>query len=134
MDEEGMRIEEALSGHTLATRPEVTWKYLAEIGRAVLGATFNRGHEVIAEMEAHFERVCTLTQNVDGFHRLAGSKNVIDIHGDMHELMCTSCDFRQAVSQFRELAIPPRCPRRPSSRRTRSAGPPGATTTLAHTP
>jgi NAD-dependent deacetylase len=108
--EEGMPIEEALSGHTLRTRPEVAWKYLAEIGRAVLGATFNRGHEVIAEMEAHFERVWTLTQNVDGFHRQAGCQNVIDIHGDMHELVCTACDFRRNVSEFSELTIPPRCP------------------------
>ncbi len=109
--DEGMPIEEALSGHTLRTRPEVAWKYLAQIGRAVLGATFNRGHAVIAEMEAHFERVWTLTQNVDGFHRQAGSKNVIDIHGDMRELICTACDFRRNVNEFRQRTVPPRCPR-----------------------
>ena len=108
--EEGMPIEEILSGRTLRTRPELTWKYLAEIGRAALGAKPNRGHEVIAEMEGHFERVWTLTQNVDGFHRQAGSNNVIDIHGDMHQLYCTACDFRRAVDQFTELSIPPRCP------------------------
>jgi NAD-dependent deacetylase len=61
-------------------------------------------------MEAHFDRVWTLTQNVDGFHRQAGSKNVIDIHGDMHELCCTACGFRQTVSELTELSIPPRCP------------------------
>jgi len=108
---EGMPIEDILSGHTLRARPELTWKYLAEIGRAALGAKPNRGHEVIAEMEGHFERVWTLTQNVDGFHRQAGSKNVIDIHGDMHQLYCTACHFRRAVDQFTELSIPPLCPK-----------------------
>ena len=108
--EDGLSIEEALSGQTLAARPELTWKYLAEIGRAVLGASFNRGHEVIAEMERHFRRVCVLTQNIDGYHRAAGSQNVIDIHGDMHTLYCTACPFRQSLAEFDKLAIPPRCP------------------------
>jgi len=108
--EEGFPIEEVLSGRMMQVRPELTWKYLAEIGRAALGARFNRGHEVIAEMEAHFDRVWTLTQNVDGFHRQAGSKNVIDVHGDMHELHCTACEFRRTVRGFTELSIPPRCP------------------------
>jgi len=108
--QEGLPIEELLSGRMLRTRPELTWKYLAQIGRATLGANFNRGHEVIAEMEARFGRVWTLTQNVDGFHRQAGSRNVIDIHGDLHDLYCTACRFRQSVDEFRELALPPLCP------------------------
>jgi NAD-dependent deacetylase len=108
--EEGMPIEEALSGETMRTRPELTWKYLAQIGRAAFAARFNRGHEVIAEMEARFERVWTLTQNVDGFHRQAGSQNVIDIHGDMHDLYCTACGLRQTVDRFDEASLPPRCP------------------------
>ncbi len=108
--EDGLPIEEALSGYVMRARPELTWKYLAQIGRAAEGARFNRGHEVIAEMESHFERVWTLTQNVDGLHRQAGSRNVIDIHGRMHELYCPWCRFRQSVDSYRELTIPPSCP------------------------
>ncbi len=87
-----------------------TAKLNVTLNQYTLGARFNRGHEVIAEMEAHFDRVWTLTQNVDGFHRQAGSKNVIDVHGDMHELHCTACEFRRTVRGFTELSIPPRCP------------------------
>ena len=108
--DEGIPIEAALSGQMMRTRPEVTWKYLVEIGRAALAAKPNRGHEVIAEMEAHFDRVWTLTQNVDGFHRRAGSKNVIAIHGDMHDLYCPACGLREEVSEYREIPIPPKCP------------------------
>ena len=108
--EDGMSIEDLLSGRTMRRRPELTWKYLEQIGQAARGATFNRGHEVIAEMEGHFDRVWTLTQNVDGFHRRAGSKNVVDIHGDIHELYCTKCTFRQRVESFDEIAVPPLCP------------------------
>ncbi len=107
--EDGLPIEELLSGEMMRCRPELTWKYLAQIGHACRGATFNRGHEVIAEMERHFDRVWTLTQNVDGFHRQAGSHNVIDIHGDLHELVCTACNFRDAIVDMDEVPIPPRC-------------------------
>jgi NAD-dependent deacetylase len=61
-------------------------------------------------MEAHFERVWTLTQNVDGLHRAAGARNVIDIHGDMHDIRCTRCSFRQTVDDYSGFALPPRCP------------------------
>lgn len=108
----GCSIEEALSGPMLEVRPDVTWTYLAELERTCRGATFNRGHAVIAAMERHFERVWTLTQNVDGFHRQAGTRRVIDIHGDLRTLYCTrpGCRYREQVADFEGLEIPPRCP------------------------
>src|SRR5438309_11328715 len=65
--EEGLAIEELLSGAVFAQRPEWTWKYLRQVENACRGAGFNRGHTVLAEMERRFPRVWTLTQNVDGF-------------------------------------------------------------------
>ena len=108
--DEGFPIEVALSGDMLKRRPEIAWKYLAEIGRATQGKTFNRGHEVIAQIEDRFDRVWTLTQNIDGFHRQAGSNNLIKIHGDLHELLCTACEHREKANDFHALRIPPRCP------------------------
>jgi NAD-dependent deacetylase len=108
--EEGFAIEEALSGDMLRERPEVCWKYIHQIERACRGATWNRAHEVLAMMERRYERTCVLTQNVDAFHRRAGSKNVIEIHGDVHRLRCTRCKFRDCVEDYAGLSIPPRCP------------------------
>ncbi len=107
---EGLPIEELLSGRYFRSNPETSWKYLGQVERACRGARFNRGHEVIAEMERRFERVWTLTQNVDGLHRQAGSRNIIDIHGDLHDLLCMQCDFRQTVADYGVLTIPPACP------------------------
>ena len=111
MTEEGIPIDEALSGAMFRRRPELSWKYLAEIGRVALAAQPNRGHQIIAEMERHFEKVVVLTQNIDGFHRAAGSKNVIDIHGDMHRLLCTSCAYTCSTDNFDQMEIPPHCPK-----------------------
>jgi len=108
--DEGVSIETALSGEMLDTRPEVTWKYLCRIEERCRSARFNRAHEVIALAEGAFPRVRVLTQNIDGFHGAAGSRNVIDIHGDMHDIFCPACGWRRRVADYRDIDIPPLCP------------------------
>jgi NAD-dependent deacetylase len=107
---EGIPIEEALSGDMLRERPEITWKYIHQIESSSRGATFNRAHAVLAEAEQAFERVWVLTQNVDGLHRKAGSTNVVDIHGDVHDLLCSECGYRETVEDYSSLAPLPLCP------------------------
>ncbi len=109
--EDGVSVEMALAGETLETHPEITWKYLYQIEKGLRSASFNRAHKVIAEMEKEFDRVWVLTQNIDGLHAAAGSKNVIDIHGDMHEILCTTCGWRTRVKNYEGLEIPPHCPK-----------------------
>jgi NAD-dependent deacetylase len=113
--EEGLRIEEALSGSMLKTHPEVTWKYLWQIGAACSGANFNRGHEVIAEIEQSKPDTWVLTQNVDGLHCSAGTKNLIELHGRVSELYCVKCFYRMNAENFLVgysslIDLPPRCP------------------------
>lgn len=108
--DDGIPIEVALSGHMMTMNPALCWKYIAQIERACRGARFNRAHEIIAELDRRLDRVCVLTQNVDGFHRDAGSRTVIEIHGTVRSLSCTRCRHRREVADYRELDIPPRCP------------------------
>ena len=110
LTEEDVPIEEALSGQMLLRRPELTWKYIAQVERACRGADFNAGHRVIAEIEARKPGTWVLTQNVDGFHRRAGSRNLIEIHGRITELYCTGCSHSRSVEDFAALQIPPSCP------------------------
>lgn len=109
--EEGLPIEVLLSGETFARRPEWTWKYLGAIELACRGARPNLAHEAIAALGRERPRVVVLTQNVDGLHRAAGSPDVIEIHGDVHELRCTCCEWGTRVPDYEGLEIPPRCPR-----------------------
>lgn len=107
--EENVPIEVLLSGEVFNRRPELTWKYLLQVGRAGRAARPNRGHEILAEIEQRFERVWVLTQNVDGFHHLAGSKNVIDIHGDVRQVRCVRCTFNGPAEDYPDTPLPPRC-------------------------
>jgi len=108
--EEGVPIEVALSGRMLESAPAVAWKYIREIGIAVQGAQPNGAHRVMAAAEQRFERAWVLTQNVDGLHRAAGSRNVIEIHGRVGRLSCTRCAWSAEARDHREVEIPPSCP------------------------
>ncbi len=108
--EENISIETALSGSMLEANPAITWKYLHQIEKSCRGARFNDAHAIIAEWQEAFE-VCVLTQNIDGFHRDAGSRNLIEMHGDIHDLLCTRCDYTATVPDYSQLEMPPSCPR-----------------------
>jgi NAD-dependent deacetylase len=109
--EEGLAIEDVLSGEMMRDRPAITWKYIHQIERACRGATFNAAHAALATLEARLERAWVLTQNVDGLHAAAGSRRVIDIHGDIHHLICTACAWDARVADYATLAELPRCER-----------------------
>jgi NAD-dependent deacetylase len=49
----------------------------------------NPGHRALAAMEAHFDRWSLITQNVDGFHRRAGSGHPLELHGNIHRNICS---------------------------------------------
>ncbi|MBI2305729.1 MAG: NAD-dependent deacylase [Rhodocyclales bacterium] len=108
--DEGYAIEDALSGDMMAARPEITWKYLLQIERNCRGAKPNLAHEVIARLERTIPEVIVYTQNVDGLHLAAGSRNVIEIHGNLHHLSCTRCSYRTQVDTYEGFADPPLCP------------------------
>lgn len=108
--EDDVPIEVALSGEMFREQPSLTWKYIFQIERACRGARHNDAHRVISEMQSAFD-VSVLTQNIDGFHREAGSRRVIEMHGDIHELLCERCGFARRVGDYAGLDPPPRCPR-----------------------
>lgn len=107
--DEGLPIEEILSGPTFRREPALCWRHLARIEAACRGARPNDAHLAIAALERDRE-VVVLTQNVDGLHRAAGSTDVIEVHGDLHRLRCPSCGWRESVADYAALALPPRCP------------------------
>ncbi|MDY0071679.1 MAG: NAD-dependent deacylase [Thauera sp.] len=109
--EEGYAIEEVLSGPMLARHPALSWKYLAEIEARCRGAQPNLAHRLLAALEREKAMVCVLTQNVDGLHAAAGSRNLIEIHGSLHRLRCADCGNGREVEDYSGLQLPPECPR-----------------------
>lgn len=108
--EEGLPIETALSGEMMARAPEITWKYLAHIEKNCRGTLPNKAHKVIADLQ-DLVPTTVLTQNIDGFHRAAGSQDLIEIHGDLFELRCVQCSYSEVVKDYSRIQeFPPPCP------------------------
>ena len=60
----------------------------------------NYGHKFLAKWEEKGKILSVITQNVDGLHYLAGSKNVYPIHGDVKNIYCCSCKKKSTVEAF----------------------------------
>ena len=56
-----------------------------------LEAQPNAAHKRLAELEAAGKLTAVITQNIDGLHQAAGSKNVLELHGSVHRNYCTRC-------------------------------------------
>lgn len=108
--EDGMRIEDALSARVFASRPDITWKYLEQIEGNCRGAKPNAAHLAITQLERLGKSVMVFTQNVDGLHRAAGNGNVIEIHGNLQELICTKCSYKETIQTLEARVLPPLCP------------------------
>jgi len=56
----------------------------------------NVGHHAIVEMEQHVDELLVVTQNIDNLHQRAGSRNVLELHGNLREARCFDCGGRSA--------------------------------------
>ena len=109
---EGVPIEQALSGPMFARDPALTWKYLAQIESACRGARPNAGHQGLVSLAEHVDHLCVVTQNVDGLHRAAGTRHLIEMHGNIHRLFCVRCGQSRDVADYAGLRRwPPLCAR-----------------------
>lgn len=92
------------------------WRWYAERRRSMAGARPNAGHAALAALEARLAArggsVTVVTQNIDGLHRAAGSRNVVAVHGDIHRARCFDCraDAGEASVHDALTVVPPRCP------------------------
>jgi len=75
----------------------------------ISGKEPNAGHTAIAAMEGIFEEFLLITQNVDGLHRRAGSRKLIEIHGNLWRVRCMGEGKVSSNNEVPLKEIPPRC-------------------------
>ena len=102
------RFKDLATPEAFARDPKLVWTWYEERRRAIAAARPNAGHEALAEMEKRAASFILIAQNVDGLHQLAGSKNIIRLHGSIWAVRCLKCnEERIDRSEFDNL--PPRC-------------------------
>jgi NAD-dependent protein deacetylase/lipoamidase len=89
--------------------PKLVWDWYEWRRKLVTEARPNPGHLAIAEMERLFSDFTLITQNVDGLHQRAGSREVIELHGN---ILRTKCSVEGTVVEdyYDEGETPPCCP------------------------
>lgn len=97
------RVEELASPQGFARDPVLVWTWYNERKAAHASARPNAGHYALARLEERFADFTLATQNVDSLHLRAGSRNVLELHGNLREARCTGCDARRP---FHDSGLP----------------------------
>lgn len=74
-----------------------------------LDAKPNRAHRALAQLEQQGKLKAVITQNIDGLHQIAGSKNVLELHGSVHRNFCMKCKARFSAGQVKNMDGIPCC-------------------------
>lgn len=89
------------------------WRQKSAVHREFSDSQPNTGHTVLAQWERAGKLQAVITQNIDGLHQLAGSSQVIEIHGTARQIVCLQCEQRydagELVDQFLETDEVPAC-------------------------
>jgi len=102
------RAEDLATPEAFARDPRLVWEWYDWRRELIAKKRPNPAHETVAQMERRFDRFWLITQNVDGLHRDAGSRNLSEIHGNIWMVRCTACGL---VTENRDvpISILPRC-------------------------
>ena len=69
----------------------------------------NPAHETLARWQGRFDGFTLATQNIDGLHHAAGSRDVLELHGNVWTARCTGCDHRARIRELDPAERPPVC-------------------------
>ncbi len=90
-------------------RPEMVWEMIFEMVDMTKSARPNPAHIALAELEKIGVLKAVITQNIDNLHQSAGSVNVIEFHGNAHNLECLKCGAEYSVDEYPADGNVPRC-------------------------
>ncbi len=90
------------------TDPELVWTWYDWRRKIVSTVKPNPGHFALVELESLVPSFTLITQNVDGLHGLAGSRNIIELHGNIARHKCLKFGHR-SINVPTDLSEPPKC-------------------------
>ncbi|MFQ5431073.1 MAG: NAD-dependent deacylase [Nitrospinota bacterium] len=103
------RAEELATPQAFHRDPKLVWEWYDWRRGLIADIKPNPGHFALADLEKRYDDFTLITQNVDGLHELAGSKNMVELHGNVWKVRCT---VEGTVSDNHEAPLgelPPLC-------------------------
>jgi len=104
------RAEELATPSAFLRDPQLVWEFYAWRRELIAACKPNKAHLLLAEIEKQISDFTLITQNVDGLHAAAGSRNIIEIHGSIWRIRCLSCGGRWDDRNVPLGELPPQCP------------------------
>lgn len=93
--------------------PEMFYNWIQPLARKIRDAQPNAAHYALAALERVERLRAVITQNIDGLHQRAGSKQVLEVHGHLREAVCVGCQrrvpSRALWDKFMQDGAVPRC-------------------------
>lgn len=87
----GRRPEDVATLRAFRRDPVDVWEFYHARRRQLLQVVPNAGHRAIASWQERYGEVPVITQNVDGLHQIAGSRDVLELHGSLWRARCMEC-------------------------------------------
>jgi NAD-dependent deacetylase len=103
------RPEDLATPGAFARDPKLVWEWYDWRRGRIVETQPNPGHYALAEMEKRIPRFTLITQNVDGLHEQAGSRNVLRLHGSIWIVRCMSCEAEREDRRTPLPEVPPMC-------------------------
>ena len=100
--------EQIVSHSFYVSRPEEFFRFY-KAKMICTSAKPNAAHLKLAELERAGKLSCVITQNIDGLHQAAGSKNVVELHGSVHRNYCEGCGKFYGAQHILESEGVPKC-------------------------
>ena len=100
--------EELATFDAFISNPQLVWEWYEYRRKLISEVKPNPAHYSLVEMQSYFENFHLVTQNVDGLHQKAGSKEVIELHGNIKRNKCINCGMKFEELPFSDV-IPPKC-------------------------
>ena len=88
---EDHRAEDLATPQAFRQDPALVWRFYNWRRSTASKCAPNAAHHLLVEIERQLKNFTLITQNVDGFHRLAGSQKVIELHGSLWRMRCSGC-------------------------------------------
>jgi len=104
------RAESLATPEAFARDPALVWEWYDWRRGLIAPVGPNPGHAVLAAWEDRFEDFAVITQNVDGLHRKAGTKNLLELHGNIWRARCTREGTVREILTTPLPEVPPLCP------------------------
>jgi len=103
------RSEELATPEAFQRDPKLVWEWYDWRRGLVKEAMPNPGHYALVNLENEKTNFTLVTQNIDGLHQLTGNRNIIEMHGNLWQIRCTSCGVVEENHDVPLKEIHPKC-------------------------